>query len=44
MFSGITLWQYKDYVIAHYNDYYTALNEKGELVNYKQLNMEPLMM
>lgn len=35
MFSGITLWQYKDYVIAHYNDYYKALNEKGELVNYK---------
>ena len=33
--SVITLWQYKDYVIAHYNDYYTALNEKGELVNYK---------
>lgn len=35
MFSGLLLWQYKDYVVAHYLNYYTAINENGEEVHYK---------
>lgn len=35
MFSGLLLWQYEDYIAAHYVDYYTAVNENGEEVTYK---------
>lgn len=34
LFSGITLWQYKNFVIAHYNDYYKAFDEFGNSVDY----------
>ena len=34
--SGLRLWQYKKFIIAHYTDFY-ALDEKGEKIDYKNM-------
>lgn len=34
-FSGLLLWQYGNYITAHYVDYYTAINCDGRRVDYK---------
>ncbi|RHB41916.1 hypothetical protein DW886_15280 [Enterocloster aldenensis] len=34
MFSGITLWQYGDFITAHYVSYFRAIDGKGEFVKY----------
>ena len=34
MFSGITLWQYEDFITAHYVPYYRAIDEKGDFIKF----------